>query len=70
MARSQKKRTYIADPERRAHYNAIRTVRLQVYKEYQVTVAGAGFLRRIFLRIRIEREIRRRCRVIGPARRP
>ncbi len=62
MAPPRKKATYIPDPGRRAYHQALRTIRMQVYREHEKEISETGFLGRVFLRLRIEREIRERSK--------
>lgn len=62
--RSMRKGSYIADPERRAYLQAIRTIREQVLREYEKELSEAGLFKRLLLRFRIESEVRRRSRAI------
>ena len=65
MVRAKGKNSYIPDPERRAYHHALRTIRIQVMKEHEKDAAAASFLGRFFLRIRIEREIKRRMQAVS-----
>jgi hypothetical protein len=56
-----KKNSYISDPDRRAYLNKLRTIRNQVYQEHEEEYRSAGLLRRLVVRLRMEREIRRRA---------
>ena len=58
--RGRQKATYIADPERRAYLGAIRQIREQLLREHEKELEQAGFLKRILLNFRIEREVKKR----------
>lgn len=60
--RGRTKASYVADPERRAQLATLRTIRDQVLREHETELAEAGLLRRVLLRMRIEREIKSRAR--------
>lgn len=62
--RTSQKNTYIADPHRRAYHQALRTIRMQVLHKYEKELSETGFIGRVFLRLKIEREIRKRAREI------
>ncbi len=64
--RSKQKASYIPDPERRAYYQALRAVRVQVFHKYAKEIAESGFFARALLRLKIEAEIRRLTRDIKP----
>jgi hypothetical protein len=58
--RAGKKNSYVPDPDRRAYLRARRMIRTQVYQEHEEEFRSAGFLKRLVLRLRMEREIRKR----------
>jgi len=53
---------YIPDPKRREYRRSLRNIRAQVLQEYEQEYSQTGFLGRVFLRLKIEKEIRRRAR--------
>jgi hypothetical protein len=59
-SRGRQKSTYIADPERRAYLGTLRHIREQLLREHEKELQEAGFLRRILLNFRIEREVKKR----------
>ena len=64
--RTSRSSSHVADPVRRAYLSALRTIRTQVLKEHEKEIAETGFFGRLFVRLRIEREIRRRTRDLTP----
>ncbi len=60
------KQHIVNDGGRRAYLASINRVRADVQREFSEALAQAGFLRRIFLRVQMNREINRRMREIAP----
>jgi hypothetical protein len=60
-SKGREKPSYIADPERRAYHRALRNIRAQVLGEFEKEMGETGFFGRLFLRFKIEKEIRKRC---------
>ena len=60
------KQYIVTNGGRRAYWASIYRVRADVRKEFSEALAQAGFLRRIFLRVQMNREIKRRMREIAP----
>jgi hypothetical protein len=56
----------VIDGGRRAYLASINKVRVDVEREFSEALAQAGFLRRIFLRVQMNREIKGRMREIAP----
>jgi hypothetical protein len=56
----------LADGRERAYGAALAKVREEVQREYAAALAEAGWLRRLILRNRIDREILRRLKKIAP----
>lgn len=63
--RGRQKASYIADPQRRAHLGALRTIRDQVLREHEKELNESGLWKRMLLRLRIEREIKKRMQEAG-----
>lgn len=64
--RGRTKGTYIADPERRAYLGALRVMRQQLLREHEKELAEAGLVKRLLIRLRIEREVKRRVQAENP----
>lgn len=60
------KQHVVHDGQRRASRASIGPVRAEVQREFLGTLAKAGFLKRIFLRIQMKREVKRRMRALAP----
>lgn len=56
----------VNDGARRAYLASIHRVRADVQREFSSALEQAGFLRRILLRVQINREIKHRMREIAP----
>jgi hypothetical protein len=59
--RGRQKTSYVADPERRAYLANLRAIRDQVFRDHEKELEEAGLIRRLLLRMRIEREIKSRA---------
>jgi hypothetical protein len=68
--KGRNKRSYVADPERRAYLAAVRTLRDQITRSRAQELKEAGLIKRVLLRFQIEREVKRRSRDLEASGRP